>query len=70
VARARDARDARVATALFAVAIGGVLAVAGLENVGLLMGAVALLYGVAAGRAQVRLWRLRMRLEEASSPAG
>jgi len=71
VGRVRDVRDARVATTLFALAVGAVLAVAGLETLGLVMAAVAGAQALAAGYAQVRLWRLRVqRLAEVGSPAG
>jgi hypothetical protein len=61
LARVRYARDARFATMLFTIAVGAVLAVSGLENVGLVMGAVAIPQAMAAGYSQLRLWRLRLR---------
>ncbi len=70
IARVRNARDARVATTLFAVAVGGVLAAAGLESLGVLMVVIAAVQALAAGYAQVQLWRLRVRrLAELSTAA-
>ena len=58
--RARDARDVRTATMLFTIAVGAVLAIAGLKAVGMIVIALAVPQAVGALYAQLNLWRLRL----------